>query len=581
MSKTKSIALILGVLVMSFLVGYLIFAWTEPSQAPPGGNVAEPLNRSSNPQDKPARLTFTEFYDYNNTNYYVNPDGLSVLAGPVGIGTNTPDTNYKLDVNGGITIPYKKSSSPWPGDNTLWKADINKDGNIDIYDLRLVSEAYGCTSAAGCWNAIIAVDNLGNYIKKSDTDINSDGVIDIIDVSTVSSKLKYPTANIKGDINRDNVIDYIDLSYVVRAYGCNYSAPPDCGWDHLGLDNFGNYIDKRNTDVDGNGKIDVQDVAYVASHYYPTYYIETYGFGAMPAARFFGVDNSSSNYTLMTYNSSNNPLLSVRNDGNIGIGTNSPVQKLDVVGGYVRSDTGFCIGGSCITNWSAGGGIGGSGTQNYIAKFTDAAGVTIGNSLIYDNGTNVGIGTTSPGAILHVYNNADVTNQANVLKLEGIRSSGALRGIYLTVSNTSGSVSKYAFSGTASGAGTNYGFQALSENGTTDYGVYAFASGGSIDYAIYAKAPDGTANDYGLYVDSGKTYFGGNVGIGTTSPASGYKLDVEGKIQANSFDVGDITFRDQKTNKILWRMFEDENGLYLENSKTGKIYRFLLEEIKK
>jgi len=38
----------------------------------------------------------------------------------------------------------------------------------------------------------------------------------------------------------------------------------------------------------------------------------------------------------------------------------------------------------------------GSGTANYVPKFT--AGSTVGNSLIFDNGTNVGIGTTSPNS---------------------------------------------------------------------------------------------------------------------------------------------------------------------------------------
>jgi hypothetical protein len=38
--------------------------------------------------------------------------------------------------------------------------------------------------------------------------------------------------------------------------------------------------------------------------------------------------------------------------------------------------------------------ITGTGTTNYLPKFTGAS--TLGNSLIYDNGTNVGIGTTSP-----------------------------------------------------------------------------------------------------------------------------------------------------------------------------------------
>lgn len=39
---------------------------------------------------------------------------------------------------------------------------------------------------------------------------------------------------------------------------------------------------------------------------------------------------------------------------NVGIGTTAPGQKLDVAGGYIRSDTGYCIGGSCITGWPSG-----------------------------------------------------------------------------------------------------------------------------------------------------------------------------------------------------------------------------------
>jgi hypothetical protein len=45
-------------------------------------------------------------------------------------------------------------------------------------------------------------------------------------------------------------------------------------------------------------------------------------------------------------------------------------------------------------------GIGGSGTTNYVSKFTAAS--TIGDSQIFDNATNVGIGTISPTSKLHI-----------------------------------------------------------------------------------------------------------------------------------------------------------------------------------
>ena len=68
------------------------------------------------------------------------------------------------------------------------------------------------------------------------------------------------------------------------------------------------------------------------------------------------------------------------------------------------------------TQWvDQSGGGGGSGTvtsstatTNYLTKWTNGAGEVIGNSILYDNGSNIGIGTTSPSDKLEVYGNIRV-----------------------------------------------------------------------------------------------------------------------------------------------------------------------------
>ncbi|MFH1780668.1 MAG: hypothetical protein ABH841_01555 [Candidatus Nealsonbacteria bacterium] len=89
----KLIALTFGVLVISFLATFYVVAWTEPSQAPPAGNVAAPLNSGNVGQSKEGGLIL-------NTGGAVN--GLIIDKGNLCIGT---DCRSAWPIAGGTPIP--------------------------------------------------------------------------------------------------------------------------------------------------------------------------------------------------------------------------------------------------------------------------------------------------------------------------------------------------------------------------------------------------------------------------------------------------------------------------------------------
>ena len=94
-------------------------------------------------------------------------------------------------------------------------------------------------------------------------------------------------------------------------------------------------------------------------------------------------------------------------NNNLGIGVTTPSQKLHVNGSarvtgayYDSSNSPGAANSELIstisgTVWGARGPLGG-GTTNYLARWTPD-GNTLGIGVTYDNGTSVGIGTTSPG----------------------------------------------------------------------------------------------------------------------------------------------------------------------------------------
>lgn len=135
-----------------------------------------------------------------------------------------------------------------------------------------------------------------------------------------------------------------------------------------------------------------------------------YGFGVNSNTLRYQVDQTISDHVFFAASSASNSveLMRIKGNGNVGIGTSAPTAKLHV-GGSVRIVDGTQGAGKILTSDASGNaswqalpaGITGSGTANFISKWTPN-GTTLGNSQIFDNGTNVGINQGSPAAKLDV-----------------------------------------------------------------------------------------------------------------------------------------------------------------------------------
>ncbi|MDZ7346509.1 MAG: tail fiber domain-containing protein, partial [candidate division KSB1 bacterium] len=237
-----------------------------------------------------------------------------------------------------------------------------------------------------------------------------------------------------------------------------------------------------------------------------------------------------------------------KSNGFVGIGTTSPSEKLDVAGtvrmnGF-KMPTGAAAGlvltsdASGVGTWQAAGGMGGSGTANYLAKFTGTA--TLGNSAIYETGGKIGIGTTSPQELLHLYGSyAGIRMDASTAGVENwlIRSASNPNGLLFT-NVTDNQVRMMINNDGNVGIGTTIPAQKLDVAGTVQMTGLKMPTGAANGYVLTSDASGtgswqpaavgiggGGSTNYIPKFASGTTIgnsmlyeTGGKVGIGTTTP---------------------------------------------------------------
>ncbi|MBI3442812.1 MAG: hypothetical protein HY007_03530 [Candidatus Sungbacteria bacterium] len=168
-------------------------------------------------------------------------------------------------------------------------------------------------------------------------------------------------------------------------------------------------------------------------------------------------------------------------------------------------------------------GLTGSGTVNQVAAFNDSS--TLGNSIIYDNGSNVGIGTTAPGRKLDVNGDFQATD---IYTTDGVQIQGLSGRNYFRDEEGAGNLR----------VGATWGMP----------GVYAESGVG-----VLGGANGASLQNNALFVAAG-----GNVGIGTTAP--GNKLDVNGQIVANNNII---------SHAIVYSINNGNNQSYLNSDDGG------------
>jgi hypothetical protein len=185
------------------------------------------------------------------------------------------------------------------------------------------------------------------------------------------------------------------------------------------------------------------------------------------------------------------------------------------------------------------GAVTGTGVTNYIPIWTSAS--NLGDSLIFQSGTKVGINTTTPGATLSVKGSGTFFANSNAQALEVTQAGGTGSGIIASTNSTGGVGIQGTSSSTTSSVLGGIGVIGFSSNpsgtgvqgSSSNIGVTGNGGGVGGTTGIGVK---GNGDQYGVYGTAVDSLFPAyQVGVyGTTASASGTAYGVQGNATATT-----------------------------------------------
>ncbi len=465
----------------------------------------------------------------------------------MGIGTTTPASN--LDIEGGVSIGATYSgttAAPTNGAIIQGQVGIGTNAPNSVFNVELLNSnnfPRGFTSN----NTLTTTSANYSYAIGANMDITPQS-----DVATAHS------ANIVLTNRGSQNITSTTLGLMGLNMTCNNSSTGT-------LTNWtGNWINVNNsstgtvTSLNCNWIRPSTNASGTVTNWYGMRIDNQTITTTLTAAYHSAISAATNRYNLYMVGTAQNYL-----EGSVGIGTNSPDEKLEVTDGNILLTDNYALNwgnpsiprGSLRTfsnspyrgmrYYARCQGVGWEGVHDFYTQIDTATDVL---SMRIVNG-RVGLGTSSPGGTLSIVssNTTGATTSSSLNLTANSLTTGC--GIYGTSSSlTNGSFANMQVSGTAATSGQRVlniaTSGANSTSSVTTYGaVIANTHSGtsSTNTALFLSASGGTTNN-ALVTDLG------NVGIGTATP--GTKLEVAGQVKITGGSPG--------SGKVLT---SDANGL--------------------